>query len=75
MIYYNCPKDKEKDKMKTIENLNKELQQIRRARKAGKYESGMFGFKACKESIKWERNNLNGIMMHYGLKPKRVEEP
>lgn len=38
----------------TITTLEKELKEIRKARIKGKYETGTFGFKACKESIKWD---------------------
>lgn len=45
--------------MKTITTLEKELKEIRKGRKTGKYENGLFGIKACKESIKWDIENQN----------------
>ena len=39
--------------MKTIETLNKELDEIRVKSRNGKLQEGTFGIKACKESIKW----------------------
>ena len=38
---------------KTITELEKELQQIRKGREKGKFEDGDFGFRECKESIKF----------------------
>lgn len=39
---------------RTITELENELEEIRKARKKGKYETGMFGFAECKKSIKWK---------------------
>ena len=59
--------------MKTMTLLEKELKSIRADRMKGKYESGLFGFKACKESIKWdmEYHNLT-IQQVYGECVKRA---
>lgn len=45
--------------MKTLTTLERELSQIRKERKQGKYEDGFFGFKACKKSIKWNEEHLH----------------
>lgn len=37
----------------TITQLEKQLAKIRRERTKGKFEDGAFGFKECKESIKF----------------------
>ena len=50
---------KEDIKMKTITTLEKTLKEIRKGRKTGKYESGIFGINACKGSIEWNKKNLN----------------
>lgn len=44
--------------MKSIETLAKELKEIRKGRKNGKYETGLFGIRACKESIKWKKASM-----------------
>ena len=42
--------------MKTITALENELKNLRKERAKGKYENGMFGITACKESIIWKIN-------------------
>lgn len=44
---------------KTLTQLEKELAQIRKDRKKGKYEDGTFGFRACKSSIRWNEKFLH----------------
>ena len=44
---------------RTITELEKELSQIRKERAKGKYDDGIFGFKACKDSIRWDEKFLH----------------
>lgn len=44
--------------MKTIETLNRELDEIRVKSRKGKLQEGLFGIKACKEAIIWREKNM-----------------
>ena len=44
--------------MKTIETLNKELDEIRIKSRQGKLQTGTFGILACKEAIRWNEQVL-----------------
>lgn len=44
--------------------LEESLESIRIERTKGKYEDGMFGFKECKESIKWNQKYLHKSLQH-----------
>ena len=59
--------------MKTITELEKELAHIRKGREKGKWELGDFGFKACKESIKFHCyiNNNQPLQEQYAELIKR----
>ena len=59
---------------RTLTLLERKLKKIRNARKTGKYENGLFGFKACKESIKFKLkttgknlNEIYGELVNRGL--------
>lgn len=44
---------------RTLETLNRELDELRVRSRKGQIQEGMFGIKACKESIRWNEKYLH----------------
>lgn len=51
-------------KTMTITQLENELNYVRKGRKSGKYEQGVFGVRECRKSIEWEMKATKKDISH-----------